>query len=262
MKNRIVIGFILLGIVFIVFSIFLPIKELIFSSSQDIAKITSVDADDSIGVTTRGLDQFDEVPAKKGLKLRHLDIVKTGPQSETQIKINNNRGEFKILNHSEILIEKNEQDQLLVTVRAGDIFIIDIAQDHSFWIRKDGQQRLAIDYALANEKNADLLRNKGIKLNEQVTTLNQSRIEEILGSKKTDFFRCYGQLIQKNEVSNGQVLLSFEINQLGKVVKVEITRTEILDTSFKNCLLEVVARTSFPTFKGPNITTVFPLKFD
>ena len=80
--------------------------------------------------------------------------------------------------------------------------------------------------------------------------------------KKNDFFKCFGQLIQKNPLASGQVLISFTIEKMGSTTKVEISKSDILDSSFKSCLIEVVARTHFRAFSGASITTVFPLKFE
>lgn len=262
MKNRVVIGLVLIGIALILVSVFVPTRSLDLLTSKEIAKIVEISSDNSTGVVTRGLDQYDDIPAKKGLKIRHLDIIKTAPLAEVLIKFTQTGGELRVLENSEILVEQPDDKTALVTVRSGDVFIERFGQDPSFWVRKEGRQLTAMDYALSNEKNAESLRQKGFKTSLPEDILPQSKIEEILASKKSDFFRCYGQLIQKTEQAHGQVLISFEISPAGKVTKVDINRSEIQDKSFKSCLSEVVARTVFPKFSGEAMTTVFPLKFD
>lgn len=262
MKNRVVVGLITAGLILIIASVLIPNRGLDFFKTSSIAKITEISSENTAGVLTHGLDQYDEVPAKNGMSLRHLDLVKTAALSEAVITINRIDGEFRLQENSEVLVEQLEDKNILVTVRMGDIVIENFGQSPSFWIRKDGRQLTAMDYALSNEKNTDLLRQKGQKITTDSNVLQQSKIEEILNSKKSDFFRCYGQLIQKTEQAHGQVLISFEINNFGKVTKVEINRSDITDSSFKSCLSEVVSRTQFPKFSGPAITTVFPLKFD
>ena len=262
MKNRVVIGLIIIGLVLIMVSVFVPTRNLDLLASKEIAKITKINSDNPTGVITRGLDQYDDIPAKKGLKIRHLDLIKTAPLSDVLITFSQTGGEVRVLENSEILVEQTDDKTTLVTVRSGDVFIERFGKEPSFWVRKEGRQLTAMDYALSNEKNVESLRQKGLKTALPEDVLPQSKIEEILSSKKADFFRCYGQLIQKTEQAHGQVLISFEISPVGKVTKVEINRSDIQDKSFKACLSEVVARTVFPKFSGNAITTVFPLKFD
>lgn len=262
MKNRVVVGLITAGLFLILASIFVPSRGLDFFNSNSIAKITEITTESPNGVLTHGLDQYDEVPAKLGMNLRHLDIVKTTALSEAVVLFNRIEGEIRLQENSEVLIEQLEDKNILITVRMGDILIENFGKSPSFWIRKDGRQMTAMDYALSNEKNSEVLRQKGQKITVDNNVLQQSKIEEILNSKKSDFFRCYGQLIQKTEQAHGQVLISFEISTFGKVTKVEINRSDITDASFKSCLSEVVSRTQFPKFSGQAITTVFPLKFD
>jgi len=262
MKNRVVIGLIAIGLFLIIASVLIPNRGFDFLHSNTVAEIIEISSENSSGVLTHGLDQYDEIPAKLGMKLRHLDLIKTVALSETVIKLNRSEGEFRLQENSEALIEQLEDNTILITVRMGDITIENFGKTPSFWVRKDGRQLIAMDYALSNEKNTEILRQKGQKISTDNNVLQQSKIEEILNSKKSDFFRCYGQLIQKTEQAHGKVLISFEINNFGKVTKVEINRSDINDSSFKSCLSEVVSRTQFPKFSGPAITTVFPLKFD
>ncbi|MFN3455441.1 MAG: AgmX/PglI C-terminal domain-containing protein [Pseudobdellovibrio sp.] len=263
MKNRVVIGLIVTGLILILASVLMPTRSFNFFSSNNIATINEISSELSQGVVTHGLDQYDDIPAKKGMKLRHLDLIKTSSLSEASITLNQTGGEFRIQENSEVLLEQIEDGTVLITVRSGDIIIEKFGKSPSFWVRKDGRQLTATDYALSNETNLETLRKSGQKvIKEQEGSLQQAKIEEILTSKKSDFFRCYGQLIQKTEQAHGQVLVSFEINNSGKVTKVDINRSDITDNAFKACVSEVVARTIFPKFNGPSITTVFPLKFD
>ena len=92
--------------------------------------------------------------------------------------------------------------------------------------------------------------------------ISQIEIENILNTKKNDFFKCFGQLIQKKPLASGQVLISFTIEKGGNTSKVEVSKSEINDVSFNSCLIEVVSRTHFRAFSGGPIATVFPLKFE
>ncbi len=264
MKNKIIIGLICLGLILISLSLISTEKSFDLFSNSSLAQITDIQSEQSSGVKTHGLDQYEETIAKTGMKLRHLDIVKTLQESEVVLELTETKGQIRLLENSEVLIEKSDDQTLLITVRFGDIIVEKFGASPSFWVRKDGRQLTAQDYALSSEKNMEVLRSLGQQQSVATdnNTLSQAKIEEILSSKKSDFFRCYGQLIQKAELAQGQVLISFEISNRGQVIKIDIARSDIEDKSFKSCLVEVVARIKFPKFEGKSVTTVFPLKFD
>ena len=258
MKNWIVPGIILLGVLIIIFSLVAPVKTFTFFDKKYIATVAGLTG----SANAQGLDQIDASSLKKDSKIKNLDIIKTDASSEVIIVLEDTGGEFRLTEKSEALIELLDSGSILITVRQGDLLVDQFGRQPSFWIRKEGRQLTAMDYALSYDKNSELFKKQGKSFFTETTTLSQSKIEEIISAKKTDFFRCYGQLIQKQEQAHGQVVISFEISSIGKVVKVDITKSDLQDTAFKACISEVVARTSFPRFSGDNITTVFPLKFE
>ena len=260
MKNWVIPGVIILGVLIVIASLVAPTRSFVLFQKTALATVLDVSGSSS----TQGLDEIDSLTLKKDSQIKNLDLIKTEAQSEVTVLINSVQGEFRILENSEVLIEEIDGGKILVTVRQGDLLVDQFGHKPSFIIRKDGRQMAAMDYALAHEKNAEMLRKHGFQMSsaDNDKSLSQAKIEEIMSTKKSDFFRCYGQLIQKNEQAHGQVIISFEVSNLGKVLKVDITKTDIDDTSFKSCVSEVVARTQFPRFTGDNITTVFPLKFE
>ncbi len=258
MKSWWVPGIIVLGLLLIVASLVAPNKSFDIFNKKPVAIVAEV----SGSAITQGLDQIDSSQIKKETKIKNLDLIKTEVASEVLVVLSATSGEFRLLENTEALIEETDTGAVLVTVRQGDILVDEFGKKPSFWIRKEGRQLSAMDYALSYEKNAEQFRKQGKTFSTDETVLAQSKIEEILNSKKSDFFRCYGQLIQKTEQAHGQVILSFEISSIGKIVKVDVTKSDINDEVFKSCVSEVIARTQFPRFSGKNITTVFPLKFE
>lgn len=258
MKTWFVPGIIILGLLLIVVSLVIPDQSIDLLNKKFIATVVDING----SALTQGLDQIDSIQLKKDSKIKNLDLIKTDASSDLLIVLTNTGGEFRLQENSEALIEETESGSVLVTVRQGDLMVYDFGKKPSFDIRKDGRQLSAMNYALTNEKNADQIRKSGKSFTIDETVLTQSRIEEILNSKKSDFFRCYGQLIQKTEQAHGQVILSFEISSIGKVTQVDVTKTDISDDVFKSCVSEVIARTQFPRFSGKPMTTVFPLKFE
>lgn len=268
MKSWLIPGFIIAGIALLVTALVIPSRSLDQIGKKVIATVI-----ESNGTSTvEGLEQTDIADVRKKTKIKNLDIIKTQSQSDVLLKLSSNNAEVRLFENSTLLFEESTEGSIILTIKEGDLMIEslgDISEDQKnksyFWIKKEGRQLSALDFAMTHEKNnqSSLLQKSKINsLNQKTEMLSQSKIEEILNSKKNDFFRCYGQLIQKEEQAHGQLLLAFEILPSGKVSKIDVTKTEINQTSFLSCLKEVVLRTAFPPFSGKTITTVFPLKFD
>ncbi len=258
MKSWFVPGIIILGILLIIASLVIPNKSFEFFEKKYVA----ITIDVTGTAFTQGLDQIDSAQLKTDSKIKNLDLIKTDSGSEVLIVLSATGGEFRLMENSEALIEETESGTVLVTVRQGELLVDEFGKKPSFWIRQEGRQLSAMDYALSNEKNADLFKKQNKNISTDAVVLTQAKIEEILNSKKSDFSRCYGQLIQKTEQAHGQIILSFEITSIGKVTKVDVTKSDLTDQIFKSCVSEVIARTQFPHFSGKNMTTVFPLKFE
>lgn len=268
MKSWLIPGLIIAGIALIVTALIIPSRSIDTLGKKVIATVTEITG----SATVEGLDQTDTADIQKKTKIKNLDVIKTKAGAEASIELSTIKAEVRILENSNVLFEENTEGSIILTIKEGDVIIDSLGNKTDdqgpgahFWIRKDGRQLSALDYAITNEKNTLSSPTQKSKFASQIKksdVLSQSKIEEILNTKKNDFFRCYGQLIQKEEQAHGQLLLSFEILPTGKVAAVDVTKTDINQPSFLSCLKEVVMRTTFPPFNGKSITTVFPLKFD
>ncbi|MEQ1722800.1 MAG: AgmX/PglI C-terminal domain-containing protein [Pseudobdellovibrio sp.] len=255
-SNWIVPGLIVLGIALILISTWAPQKKFDLGFSKKIAGV--IEKTGSVKFQNSGMPADTEVKLNYQIDIR--DILKTDEDSEALIEFSNG-GQFRLAEKSEVLIDKLDTGSPLVVVRTGDIFVEKFGKAPSFWVRKEGQIYTAVDYALVDKKNASRLK-EAMPQSQTREQLSQIEIEGILNSKKNDFFKCFGQLIQKNPQATGSVLISFTIEKQGHTSKVEISKSEILDAGFKSCLMEVVARTHFRAFSGSPVATVFPLKFE
>lgn len=256
-SNWIVPGLIIVGIALIFFSTWAPQNKLQLGSSKKY--IATV-------IEKKGLAkvQNSEMPVAADInanyKLENRDILRTDVESEVLVEFNNG-GQFRIAEKSEVLVDKLNNGAPVAIIRTGEIFIEKFGKAPSFWVRSEGQLYSAIDYTLSdNNKSSRLHEPLPEKLDSE--QISQIEIETLLNSKKNDFFRCYGQLIQKSPQAAGLVLISFTIQNQGNTMNVEITKSDIADLSFKSCLIEVVARTHFRSFRGNPVATIFPLKFE
>ncbi|MGZ3725483.1 MAG: AgmX/PglI C-terminal domain-containing protein, partial [Pseudobdellovibrio sp.] len=206
--------------------------------------------------------QNNEMPAEIQInseyKFEALDVIRTENNSEAVIEFQGG-GQFRLGEKTEVVLDVLDNGSPLVVIRTGEVFVEKFGKSPGFWIRSEGQLYSASDYVLLDRKN-------GTKLVDAMPTqeqeqISQVEIETVLNSKKNDFFKCFGQLIQKLPQASGQVLIAFTIEKQGATSKVEISKSDINDTHFKSCLIEVVLRTKFRSFSGNPIATVFPLKF-
>lgn len=257
MKKWLVPALILVGLSLITISIWTPKTELGRNSSSDqVARVV-----EKMGEARVSNNEMPEsVLLKVNSSLKPNDLIQTTNNSDIAIQWKN-EGQFRVLEKSEVLIDQLENGQFLVVVRSGDIFVEKFGQSPSFWIRKDGQLLSATDFALSDKTKLSKLKDP-VPTKSQDDQVSQAEIENILNSKKTDFFKCYGQVLQRNAQAQGSVLISFTILNQGQATKVEVSRTDINDSQFKSCLTEVVARSQFKSFSGSPITMVFPLKFE
>lgn len=257
-KKWIVPGLFVLGLLLVTISFCGPQSGLHLSGNEpDLAVIS----EKSGSVLLRNNEMPQPISIKLNTALKARDIIRTEAESDVLVQFNND-GQFRVVEKSEVLIDTLENGNPLVVVRSGDLYIEKFGRAPSFWIRKDGQLLSAVDFALSDKKNQVKLKEPLPDQKNNQSQLAQTDIEAILNSKKTDFFKCYGQILQKNPTARGQVLLSFTIEKQGHTSKIEVSKSEIADNTFKSCLMEVVARLQFKPFSGPPVTTVFPLKFE
>lgn len=201
-----------------------------------------------------------EISINSNYKIEALDVLRTEADSEAVIEFNGG-GQIRVSEKSEVVVDILENGSPLVVLKSGEVFVEKFGKSPGFWIRSEGQLYSASDFVVLDRKNASKLM-EPLPLQKGLEQITQAEIEVILNSKKNDFFKCFGQLIQKAPQATGQVLISFTIERQGLPSKVEISKSDIQDPHFKNCLSEVVARTRFRSFTGEPIATVFPLKFE
>lgn len=259
MKSKLTISFFVVGVLLILSALFLPLDQILFSPKKDLAQIIEIDGSAEVW----SLDQIDTMIASKDLMLKHFDVVKTANQSEVQLVILSTNTEIILKPSSEILIESLNETSVVITLRQGDIDLVDFGEaKNNLWIKKEGKLYTIVDFALSFNKNNTQLLTHTMNSTDSSAKLTQAQIEEALNQRKNDFFKCYSQLIQKNEQAHGQVLLNFEIAPQGKIITVQVSKTDIQDPIFLSCLKEVVSRVRFQPFSGENITSFFPLKFE
>lgn len=257
MKKWLVPALILVGLSLITISIWTPKNKNARDGVADqIATVVEKSGESSVSNN----EMPESVSLRVNSSLKAKDIIQTSDDADIAIQWKN-EGQFRVTEKSDVLLDQLDNGQYLVVIRSGDLYVEKFGAPPSFWIRKEGQLLSAADFALSDKSKMAKLKDP-IPTKQNDRQLSQVEIENTLNAKKTDFFKCYGQALQRNAQAQGAVLISFTILNQGQATKVEISRSEINDSTFKSCLSEVVSRTQFKNFTGSPITTVFPLKFE
>lgn len=256
-NNWFVPGLIIAGLILIGFSLWAPQGQFGLNFNQ---KSLALVVEKNGTVTFQNNEMPAETKIEVKQKLEALDTIRTNPESDVLIQFADG-GQFRLTEKSEVVLDLLDNGSPLVVIRSGEILIEKFGAPPSFWIRSEGQLYTASDYVLVDKKSARNLKDESPK-NPDREQITQAEIEGILNAKKPDFFKCFGQLIQKKPQAAGQMLISFNIENQGYTSQIEISKADINDAQFKSCLGEVVSRTKFRAFSGNPITTVFPLKFE
>lgn len=96
-------------------------------------------------------------------------------------------------------------------------------------------------------------------------SLSNDEITAALAGQSPRFQRCYlGWMNRSNRRKpEGMVFVAFSILNSGKVASTRLVRSPFDDKTLHDCLLEVVSRTSFPSFEGETIlVSEFPLSVE
>ncbi|PIS11948.1 MAG: energy transducer TonB [Bdellovibrio sp. CG10_big_fil_rev_8_21_14_0_10_47_8] len=264
-KNQLVIGFLVLGLALVglstYFSFFAPRK-----TYQEIPLAKVQRETGKVYAVRAGYTQKELVETRTTLV--SLDSVETQDIGEALILFENSY-QIRVFNNAMVTLEKVEDQQdfhVVLIIKRGDIKVESFGRDGDLFIAKNGERISAAQYNSSQLAHAAVVppvpvdnfsnpapANEGLAEDEISTTMNEHR---------SSFFKCYTQLLQKDPTAKGQVSLSFTVENNGKLSVAEVTASDIKQDEFRQCLVEVLRRIEFRSFRGPPISTLFPLKFE
>ncbi|PWU14014.1 MAG: hypothetical protein C5B49_13840 [Bdellovibrio sp.] len=198
--------------------------------------------------------------------LSPLDSVQTDEQSEARIALENN-AVVRILPESLVTFERvelNDGFQDVLVLQRGDIHVEDGGREGEFFVAKNGQRVPGTHYHETNlskepiEKPVSL----EIRANETSQGLSDDEINNLVGTQRGNFMKCYTKLLQKEPEAKGDLSLNFTIETSGRVGSIEVSAPRLQDDEFRKCISSVLNRVQFRTFTGAAISTYFPLKFE
>ncbi|MEZ0392498.1 MAG: AgmX/PglI C-terminal domain-containing protein [Pseudobdellovibrionaceae bacterium] len=264
-KSQVVFGFLFLGLVLIgvstYFSFFAPKP-----SVQEIRLARIERESGKVSVLRSGYTQKENVDRK--INVYNLDSVETMETGEALLSFES-AYRVRLSNNTLVTLERIEDQEsfrVLMIVKRGEVRVENFGREGELVIAKNGERVSATDYnssplaqmAVEPMKPVDDLPNPGpVHLG-----LTEDEIGTVMNNHRSSFFKCYTQLLQKEPSAKGNVALSFTIENNGKLSVAEVTASQMTNDEFKKCLLEVLRRIEFRSFKGPSISTLFPLKFE
>lgn len=197
-----------------------------------------------------------------------LDSVETGVDGDATMEFDS-AYRIRIQENSLITLD-DENDRIVLIIKRGDVQVENFGRDGTVFVSKDGVRWSATDYEMNYKKQApaetlpDLAPSEtpSAPVNNAGDTLTSEYIQDTLKTYRTQFFKCYTQLLQKTPGIVGQTSISFTIERTGKISQAEIASSSINDLTFKKCLTDATRRVEFKSFRGDPISTVFPLRFE
>lgn len=93
-------------------------------------------------------------------------------------------------------------------------------------------------------------------------TLSNEYIDEMIASRQSQLQKCWLSRLKDRPDLKGRITLQFEIGRRGKVRELRIVDTTVTDDVLQKCVLNVVERINFRSFKGPEISLSYPITFE
>lgn len=215
----------------------------------------------TLEVIKEGLKQRTKIESKSDI--HNFDSIETSEIGEANLTLENGY-RLRIFGNSFITVEQiNEVDnlRLLLTLKRGDLRVDQVGRDKELIISKNGTQTEAEKYNDSELQKTPTKASKETSTNTESAALSESEIATTMTNHKNSFYKCYSKLLQKQNSAKGDVALTFLIENSGQISDLNI-QTSFTDEEFKRCLRDVVGRIQFKPYKGVQISTYFPLKFD
>lgn len=260
-QSQIILGIFVLGIFFVGLSLFFS-RHTSSSDLNQTVKVGSISRETgSLEVIKEGLKQRTKVESKSDI--HNFDSIETSEIGEANLTLENGY-RLRIFGNSFVTVEQiNEVDNLriLLTLKRGDLRVDQVGRNKELIISKNGVQTEAEKYNDSELQKEPTKPTKDSQTVSESAALSEAEIASTMTNHKNSFYKCYSKLLQKQNSAKGDVALTFLIENSGQISDLNI-QTSFTDEDFKRCLRDVVGRIQFKPYKGAQISTYFPLKFD
>jgi hypothetical protein len=236
-------------------------------------------------------------PIKAPFDLHDGDRVETDATSNTLLMLNS-QDEIKLPALSSVTFQLwNEQDPasaIYITVLAGDVELQRAGVRGRAYVVRDGRLYLPgqksikkalaltvlrsapLDMTLSGEgtaasgitaandfesETADTVKPDSGFASEP-ETLSNEYIDEMITSRQGQLQKCWLSRLKDKPGLKGQLVLQLEINRRGKVKDVKVTDSTLGDETLNKCVITVLERIPFRSFKGSEISLSYPIGFE
>lgn len=93
-------------------------------------------------------------------------------------------------------------------------------------------------------------------------TLANEYIDEMISSRQSQLQKCWLSRLKEKPDLKGQIIVQFEISRRGKVRELKIADTTMNDDQLQKCVMTVIERIVFRSYKGSEISLSYPIKFE
>lgn len=93
-------------------------------------------------------------------------------------------------------------------------------------------------------------------------TLSNEYIDDSISRKQISLQKCWLSRVKNSPVHKGRLVVQFEISRRGKVKDTKIIESDFNDETLHNCIIGVIQRINFRSFKGPEISLSYPIQLE
>lgn len=157
-------------------------------------------------------------------------------------------------------IEFNTLNQEII-VKRGDIEVIRAGPEKKWTVTRFSKR-----YWLENYTYNRVVEDHEERRSQPTVGSNEAQklmIQNSIARQRGAFLKCYSQKLRRDpQTTQVQALVSITVQPSGVISKSKIISLTPQDTSFENCLLQVMERIQLPSFVGRAIETSIPFEFE
>ena len=83
--------------------------------------------------------------------------------------------------------------------------------------------------------------------------LTKQEVIDVVKAHLNEIRHCYDRLLQRSPNSRGKIMTKWQINKVGRVSSVSITKSSISDSTMKGCVTSRIRRWKFSKSRNSNI---------
>lgn len=190
-------------------------------------------------------------------QLTKAHTFSTDSQGEAQIFLSDG-SELLLKPESRVGIDLEENS---LSLKRGDLEVMSVQSKKKWTLSLTSKKFWLEDFSLGKLSSSEVLNATSTPQAQNLAAKNI--ILNAIQRQRSSFFKCYSQkLVREPETSKVQALVGITIQPSGKITKMKVISITPQDSTFENCLLQVMERLQLPSFSGSTIETAVPFEFE